>query len=640
MPDNDGQGDLDICKDVLVLAKLKIGIAKGAGIPDEDTHLLEYFSRDELPADLRSEMCLSLAVGWLDKCCREHAKCDGFEDKLPFLPTRVIDVGDSLTPPHLHISADGETGNWVSLSYCWGGDSNFTLNASSFDDLRSGRSLATFPATLRDAVLVTRALGFRYLWIDTLCIFQDDTNDWAVEASRMSRTYRHAAVTIAATSAETVDDGFLDKRAPYFSCSFPWRRQCHQGDANNGSRAYSVVLRSYRDMEPSRYSRWATRGWTLQEELLSKRLLYYAKEEISWKCHTVAVREPEEEPSTEFQKNPGSQSVPLHVPDEESTTDSTAGPYMTWYQLLEDYASRDLTYDKDRLPAIGALAEFFHAKLKGQYCAGLWREDLLFGLLWSFHNGELYAGPYKEPLTTSTERSQVRSLGYQYIHNTERYAPMDVTPKQREPSWSWIGADTYAGLGWPSRWKDDYTFLARIGNVRAHGQVHNVFGHVEGAELTLDAPYRHVRLNLGSYSKSRWNPAGLAQRVLAPLSSLASTRELAQIALVRPGYLGNTETSGSVIVPSSSTNFTLIQVAEKRLFGASELYLLILQPQPGHATNSRGLHRYRRVGLLRLRAYEPYEGNHARRVVTRRLEGDAYNEVISKQWPVGTFVID
>ncbi|GKZ32985.1 hypothetical protein AbraIFM66950_002691 [Aspergillus brasiliensis] len=565
MPDNDGKGDLDICKDVLVIAKLKIGIAKGAGIPDEDTHL-EYFSRDELPANLRSEMCLSLAVSWLDKCCREHAKCDGFEDKLSFLPTRVIDVGDSLTPPHLHISADGETENWVSLSYCWGGDSNFTLNASSFDDLRSGRSLATFPATLRDAVLVTRALGFRYLWIDTLCIFQDDTNDWAVEASRMSRTYRHAAVTIAATSAERVDDGFLDKRAP--------------------------------DMEPSRYSRWATRGWTLQEELLSKRLLYYTKEEIIWKYHTVAVREPEEEPSTEFQKNPGSLSVPLHVPDEESTTDSPAGPYMTWYQLLEDYALRDLTYDKDRLPAIGALAEFFHANFERTVLCGI-----------------VEGGP------------AVRSLGYQYIHNTERYAPMDVTSKQREPSWSWIGADTYAGLGWPSRWKDDYIFLARIGNVRTHGQVHNVFGHVEGAELTLDAPYRHVRLNLGSYSKSRWNPVGLAQRVLAPLSSLAGTRELAQIALVRPGYLRNTETSGSVIVPSSSTNFTLIQVAEKRLFGASELYLLILQPQPGHATNSRGLHRYRRVGLLRLRAYEPYEGNHARRVVTRRLEGDAYNEV-------------
>ncbi|KAL3257175.1 hypothetical protein ABHI18_007041 [Aspergillus niger] len=611
MPDDNGERDPNICKDVGVIAKLNICTAKGAEIPKRDAHLLEDIGRDELPCDLHSEMCLSLAASWLDKCCRKHAKCEGYKDRAHSLPTRVIDVGDSLTQPYLHISADGETGRWAAWSYCWGGDSNFTLNASSFDGLRSGRSLATFPATLRDAVLVTRALGFRYLWIDSLCIFQDDSNDWAVEASRMSRIYRHATVTIAATSAETADDGFLDKRAPYFGCPFPWRRRSHRGSVNDDFRAYPVVFRSYTNefnKEPSRYSRWATRGWTFQEELLSKRLLYYTKEEMIWKCRAVTFREPGEEPVTSLIELPQPLPVPLPKPDELYAANDMPDPYRNWYLLLEKYLLRDLKFDRDRLPAIEALAEFFHAQFGEQYCAGLWRGDLLFGLLWSIH---------------------------------QRYAPVGDSSKQRKPSWSWIGADTYVGLKWPQlRWMRNYTYPANILDFKVHSQLHGVFGHVEGAELTLEAPYRHFHLKLDSYSKCRWNPVRAAQRALTRSSPLASMRELAQVALVRPGYLAGTETSGSVIVPSSSMDFTLIHIAEVTRFDPPVLYLLILQPQLRNATNSRGPHHYRRVGLLRLSPHRYNSSDSVRVAETKRLESDAYKEVTSEKWPVGTFVID
>eukprot|EP00136_Aspergillus_niger_P006569 XP_001397644.2 hypothetical protein ANI_1_1628144 [Aspergillus niger CBS 513.88] len=625
------------------MAKLNICTAKGAELPKRDAHLLKDIGRDELPFDLHSEMCLSLAASWLDKCCRKHAKCEGYKDGAHSLPTRVIDVGDSLTQPHLHVSADGETGKWAALSYCWGGDSNFTLNASSFDDLRSGQSLATFPATLRDAVLVTRALGFRYLWIDSLCIFQDNINDWAVEASRMSRIYRHAAVTIAATSAETADAGFLDKRAPYYSCPFPWRRRSHQGSVNDASRAYPVVLRSYTDTfnkEPARSSRWATRGWTFQEELLSKRILYYTKEEMVWKCRAVTFREPELKPTTtSYIEIPPPLPVPLPKP-EQLYADSMSDPYRIWYLLLEIYVSRDLKFDRDRLPAIEALAEFFHAQFREQYCAGLWREDLRFGLLWSIHRNGHYPGPHAD----TAKRSEVRNLSYQYKHNKERYAPVGVSSKQRKPSWSWIGADNYVDLKWPQlgqlRWLQDYTYFAFILDFKVHGQLQGVFGHVEGAELTLEAPYRHLHLKLDGYSKSQWNPVRVAQRALMRPSPLPSLRELAQVALVRPGYLAGTETSGSVIVPSSSTDFTFIRIAEETRTVPPALYLLILQPQPRNATNNRGPHHYRRVGLLRLSPHRYYGSDSVRVAVTKRLESDAYKEVTSEKWPVGTFVID
>lgn len=75
-------------------------------------------------------------------------------------------------------------------SYCWGGDSEYKLIEDSFGDLQKNRPLSWFPDTLRDAILITRALGIKYLWIDALCIFQDSNHDWTTEASKMAEIYR------------------------------------------------------------------------------------------------------------------------------------------------------------------------------------------------------------------------------------------------------------------------------------------------------------------------------------------------------------------------------------------------------------------------------------------------------------------
>ena len=64
---------------------------------------------------------------------------------------------------------------------------------------------------LQDAVVVTRLLGLRYLWIDSLCIIQDSKSDWEEEGSKMDQVYKNAYVTLAATSATTSHDGFLQR---------------------------------------------------------------------------------------------------------------------------------------------------------------------------------------------------------------------------------------------------------------------------------------------------------------------------------------------------------------------------------------------------------------------------------------------
>ncbi|KAF1924124.1 heterokaryon incompatibility, partial [Didymella exigua CBS 183.55] len=70
------------------------------------------------------------------------------------------------------------------------------------------------PKTFQDAVLVTRALGLRYLRIDSLCTLQDSHTDWEREASRMASVYMDAYVTISAAASSNSDGGLFFKREP------------------------------------------------------------------------------------------------------------------------------------------------------------------------------------------------------------------------------------------------------------------------------------------------------------------------------------------------------------------------------------------------------------------------------------------
>ncbi|RYP34956.1 hypothetical protein DL767_004033 [Monosporascus sp. MG133] len=630
MRDNHGERDPDWS----TVADLEICTAKGAEIPPEDTHLLARAARDERPSDLRSELCLSMGADWLDKCEHEHEKCKENQDEQTHLPTRVIDVGSTVIQPRLYLSGDGETGRWVALSYCWGGNSSFVLNSATLDSLVSGIPLPTFPPTLRDAILVTRALGVRYLWIDALCIFQDDINDWAVEVPKVSDIYSHAVVTIAVTSAESVKDGFLDRREQHFNCPFPWRRYHHPSDVTDGPH-YPIFFRYPIWGDESLYkqqrSRWATRGWTFQEELLSKRLIRYTTGRMIWHCRAGMAVEPAEEPRTDYELFSKLNDLPPHSSSDADTTDSKTAVYTAWCRLIEKYTKRHLTFQKDRLPAIGAIAKLFHSLLGGdKYCAGWWRENLLFGLLWSLDLQSDGSGTPGSPFL----RARLRIVGYDESGTTERAAnrvPVGVAPEHSGPSWSWAGVNSAVGLRWPQP-VQGLSYVARVASVEMRGKFHDDFGSVEGGELVLNAPYRDVHLRLGSYSGTLLSPMSMAQRVLTRLGPLASTKKLAQIVLTRPEVLETTQSTCSVMVPSSSTEFTFIQLAKRNDATWPTLYLLILQPQmTGRA--------YRRVGLLVLQPWRYDDDKTIAEEMTDRLEGAAYEEVVKEEWPTGTFVI-
>ena len=243
-----------------------------------------------MPSDnTLSPINVDAVAAWLDLCLQSHEKC---RSKAPSrLPTRVIDVGpfDGSQDPKLIIT-DGETSPYVALSHCWG-------KPSEFDGLKNARTLSTnlkdlllsipmdtVSQNVQDAIVTVRNLGLRYLWVDALCIIQDNHRDWEVEASRMGDIYSSAYLTIAATSAASGMDGFLARaRWPWPVVSMPCITK------ESATRPVELYVRYepyYWRGKSVEDSVWNSRGWTLQERLLASRVLHFASDGLRWECRT------------------------------------------------------------------------------------------------------------------------------------------------------------------------------------------------------------------------------------------------------------------------------------------------------------------------------------------------------------------
>jgi hypothetical protein len=120
------------------------------------------------------------------------------------LPARLIDVGAEFAtnPPRLCNTGEmAEIVEYMTLSHCWGKLSIFTLNKTNFKALQDVILVDQLPKTFQDAILITRRMGHKFLWIDSLCILQDDLEDWGREAVKMASISAFSSLNIAATAA-------------------------------------------------------------------------------------------------------------------------------------------------------------------------------------------------------------------------------------------------------------------------------------------------------------------------------------------------------------------------------------------------------------------------------------------------------
>lgn len=354
----------------------------------------------------RREEYQSLLTGWINDCNSTHRNCTAPD---PILPKRVLDVGtDTAKRLRLYISS-GEVAPYVALSHCWGLTRILLkTTTSTVKDYQQGIDFQRLPKNFQDAVTVTRSIGVRYLWIDSLCIIQNDTTDWEVESSKMSSIYRDAYLVIAATQATDSRDGFLDrrdrsqysvkrptepfgKRLPLDHSPLidkPIQRGLIRNPDSTMSRIYIQATggngTNRRHHDTVTYSPLNRRAWVLQENIIPRRIVHFTCHEILWeriKCLKCECREVvgiqaqgkeviliRDAHFFNFSKYYYHNSITLQ---------------RSWLGLLEAFCKLAVSYESDRLPALSGLANLWKLHGAGIYLAGLWQDNILSTLMWN-----------------------------------------------------------------------------------------------------------------------------------------------------------------------------------------------------------------------------------------------------------------
>ncbi|KAL2277522.1 hypothetical protein FJTKL_15438 [Diaporthe vaccinii] len=192
-------------------------------------------------------------------------------------PTRLIDVGtDGNEPIRLLETNQEQQYRYIALSHCWGqmsDDQRFCTYESNLEQRMANIPYDRMPPTFRDAVRVTRALGVRYLWIDSLCIIQKNAADWRTESGKMEDVFNNAYCTIAASSASSSLEGFLGPRPP---------RDTIRLATSSGPFYLAEAIDDFAtDVEKSILS---SRGWVFQERALSRRTIFFTSTQVYWEC--------------------------------------------------------------------------------------------------------------------------------------------------------------------------------------------------------------------------------------------------------------------------------------------------------------------------------------------------------------------
>ncbi|SPQ27129.1 5a4b5f1f-79d7-4163-a423-ad6775f1c09d [Thermothielavioides terrestris] len=377
----------------------------------------------EVPQSTSSDESLSWAMQQLQACRQSHEACNG--DSPTPLPSRVLDVfAEGESGVRLYESR-GETAPYVCLSHCWGRRPFLRTLSGSLDAHRAEILWWRLPRTFQDAVEFTRKLGIRYLWIDSLCIVQDDQHDWRREAARMASIFQGAELVISAAKSQGANGGLYAELPPTHRahtvrfCPGGTARSTAGNSGNDGANNNPAQDTDEHDPDPrsqaetihvrralthtqrllSRYHAPPsilpifTRGWVLQERFLSRRILHFGPEELSFECLESATCQctptPTTTATTTVSPPNASTTMPAwyaHLLDRSARPKhyysprtwregmDAAGRARCWRCLVEDYTRLRLTFDKDVFPAIAGLAQRM-AEARGpraRYFAGLW----------------------------------------------------------------------------------------------------------------------------------------------------------------------------------------------------------------------------------------------------------------------------
>jgi hypothetical protein len=342
---------------------------------------------------------------------------------------------------------------YLTLSHRWVSRPNILLTKRSVHLLEQDISPYLLSsgetAVFQHAIHVTRCLGFRYIWIDALCIIQDDEEEKAIEITYMDEIYSNCVLNIAATEANiqkglVFDRNLLRVNPCHVSVDVPetGERRHFQAYAMRAGMKHGEGLLN-------------TRGWVFQERTLAQRVLHFTKDQVLWECPSLMASEvlPQglhRAASLSF-KGP-----PMGIAASEASSEYELRT--KWNRLVWDFSGSAFSFIDDRLLAFSGIAKRFASAAcrdPSDYIAGMWRSDLPLSLLWK----------------QSTQETPGDAMMY-------------------APSWSWAAVQAPSWYGGPPEfdgWRPD------VVDLQFQRRSSNIFDGTVSCRLRLRAPVCKVR---------------------------------------------------------------------------------------------------------------------------------------------------
>lgn len=347
----------------------------------------------------------------ISHCSDHHELCMGLTDAIFPLNFRLIDVRKMCiltVTPKTRIE-------YVAFSYVWGESSDTDCSTGSNITKRlETLDISTLPATIRDAIVVCEKLGERYIWIDRLCILQDDEEDKLSQVHAMTSIYSAAKFVLVDASSSSMNDGMA-------GISRSRRAQINEKFCGLNINVQFPPL--WDVVGPST---WNSRGWTYQEAILPKRKVFFTQSQIFYECalridHEETLAYSSFDPSTHDKARYPTTTTSLCYNAEKDCSaelgktvlsSRTEKPWEAYARHLPRYRQRMLRRSSDLINAFLGITDALYAP--GDSYHGLPLPDLDMALLWR---------KWKDP----------------WIRNQ----PLNVTPEVQNddlhhfPSWSW-----------------------------------------------------------------------------------------------------------------------------------------------------------------------------------------------------------
>lgn len=370
------------------------------------------FIQDPVPDQTLAKICHYLKV--CDEC---HSTCfEGLPepevDTKPLLPTRSIYVPPDRSNPRLIVTR-GLRGRYIALSHCWGGHAHFMCTTETLPELCKGIPLDKLSKTARDAIYVARKIGVEYLWIDSLCIVQNQKEDWLREAPNMGSIYEYSYVTLAATTAVNGNEGLF---APLRHGSIV-KLPCEPAKPEMGDMYFVPEGIAFHEIV---FGALNQRGWVLQEGLLSRRTIHFAATRVYWECQQTYRSEQNEVADSVSDSSNRGHRLRLALRqfklargedegsiEEEVLTDSKQelvdpSPdrafgndlkmQMAWRDIVTFYSSLGLTFTSDKLPALAGIVSKIQARSGIEHYDGHWfagTVNSVISLLWTASGAQM-----------------------------------------------------------------------------------------------------------------------------------------------------------------------------------------------------------------------------------------------------------